>query len=80
LAFSRIVYVNAGDRGDLRDAVEHLETATRLSPQTDYMHYQLQAACRRESRTADADRKLKIHKELKAEQRERAATPPQQSP
>ena len=35
------------DRGDLSDAVEHLETATRLSPQTDYMHYQLQAATAR---------------------------------
>jgi tetratricopeptide (TPR) repeat protein len=68
------------DRGDLRDAVEHLETATRLSPQTDYMHYQLQAAYRKESRTADADRELEIYKELKARQRERAAAPSQQSP
>jgi tetratricopeptide (TPR) repeat protein len=68
------------DRGDLSDAVEHLETATRLSPQTDYMHYQLQAAYRKESRTADADRELAIYKELKARQRERAAAPSQQSP
>ena len=68
------------DRGDLSDAVEHLETATRLSPQTDYMHYQLQAAYRKESRTADADRELAIYKERKARQRERAAAPSQQSP
>jgi len=68
------------DRGDLSDAVEHLETATRLSPQADYMHYQLQAAYRKESRTADADRELAIYKELKARQRERAAAPSQQSP
>jgi tetratricopeptide (TPR) repeat protein len=68
------------DRGDLRDAVEHLETATRLSPQSDYMHYQLQAAYRKESRTADADRELEIYKELKARQRQRAAAPSQQSP
>ena len=31
-------------------AVEHFETATRLSPQSDHMHYQLQAAYRKESR------------------------------
>jgi tetratricopeptide (TPR) repeat protein len=68
------------DRGELRDAIEHLETAARLSPQTDYMHYQLQVAYRKESRTADADRELEIYKELKAKQRERAAAPSQQSP
>ena len=47
----------------------HLEVATRLNPQADYMHYQLQIAYRKESRTADADRELDIYKELKAKQR-----------
>lgn len=70
------------DRGEIKDAVEHLESATRLSPQSDYMHYQLQAAYRKQSRAADADRELEIYKELKAKQRERdrAAIPVVQSP
>lgn len=70
------------DRGELNDAVEHFETATRLSPQSDHMHYQLQAAYRKESRAADADRELEICKALKAKHRERdrAAIPPVQSP
>jgi tetratricopeptide (TPR) repeat protein len=70
------------DRGQVQDAVEHLEIATRLSPQSDYMHYQLQAAYRKESRGADADRELETYKELKAKQRERdrAAIPAVQSP
>jgi Flp pilus assembly protein TadD len=59
------------DRGELSEAIEHLEMATRLSPQTDYMHYQLQIAYRKESRIADADRELDIYKELKAKQRVR---------
>ena len=47
------------DRGQLKEAVDHLETATRLSPQTDYMHYQLQAAYRKLERMADADRRTR---------------------
>jgi tetratricopeptide (TPR) repeat protein len=57
------------DKGQFSAATEHLEIATRLSPQTDYMHYQLQIAYRKESRIADADRELDIYKELKARQR-----------
>jgi tetratricopeptide (TPR) repeat protein len=70
------------DRGQLSAAIEHLETAARLSPQTDYMHYQLQIAYRKESRIADADRELDIYKELKAKQRARDhdAIPRVQSP
>ena len=59
------------DRGQLSNAVNHLEIAGRLSPQTDYIHYQLQAAYRKASRMADADRELAIYKELKAKQRGR---------
>ena len=32
------------DRGQVKEAIEHLEAAARLSPQADYVHYQLQAA------------------------------------
>jgi Flp pilus assembly protein TadD len=56
----------------LKEAVDHLETATRLSPQSDFMHYQLQAAYRKLQRVADADRELEIYKKLKAKQREKA--------
>jgi len=59
------------DRGQLPKAVDHLEIASRLSPQTDYIHYQLQAAYRKAARIADADRELAIYKELKAKQRGR---------
>lgn len=70
------------DRGQVAAATEHLETAARLSPQTDYMHYQLQIAYRKESRIADADRELDIYKELKAKQRvrDRDAVSKMQSP
>jgi tetratricopeptide (TPR) repeat protein len=62
------------DRAQVAEAIGHLETAARLSPQTDYIHYQLQAAYRKASRTADADRELNIYKELKAQKREKAAS------
>jgi Flp pilus assembly protein TadD len=67
------------DRGEIRDAIKHLEAAARLSPQTGYVHYQLQAAYRKEGRTGDADRELELYKNLKAKQRQRAsaAVPPQ---
>jgi tetratricopeptide (TPR) repeat protein len=61
------------DRGQTKDAVIHLEAAASLSPQVDYMHYQLQAAYRKEDRIVDADRELDIYKQLKAKSRERAA-------
>lgn len=67
------------DRGRLDEAVDHLETAIRLSPETDYMHYQLQAAYRKLQRVADADRELEIYKQLKAKQREKAGVQSMQS-
>lgn len=57
------------DRGDLDQAVNHLEIATHLSPGSDYMHYQLQAAYRKQSRIADADRELALYKEIKEKKR-----------
>jgi predicted Zn-dependent protease len=61
------------DRGQASDAVTHLEAAARLEPQTGYLHYQLQAAYRKENRIADADRELEIYKQIKAASRDRAA-------
>jgi tetratricopeptide (TPR) repeat protein len=68
------------DRGRLPDAIEHLEAAERLSPQTDYIHYQLQAAYRKQSRIADADRELALYKDLKSKQREAPASQTGQNP
>jgi len=68
------------DRGQVTDAVGYLEAAARLSPQTDYMHYQLQAAYRKEDRVAEADRELEIYKQLKAKSRERAADATKSTP
>jgi Flp pilus assembly protein TadD len=58
------------DEGKVKEAISHLEVAARLSPQSDYMHYQLQAAYRMDSRIQDADRELAIYKEVKARKRE----------
>jgi Flp pilus assembly protein TadD len=68
------------DRGQAADAVMHLEAAARLRPQTDYMHYQLQAAYRKLGKSADADRELEIYKALKAKSRERAGDAARQTP
>ncbi len=68
------------DRGQLQEAVPHLEAAARLSPEKEYVHYQLQAAYRKESRTADADRELAVYQELKAKSRPHIAQSPTQNP
>lgn len=49
------------ERGEVENAISHLEIAARLSPQTDYVHYQPQAAYRKDGRIADADRESDIY-------------------
>ena len=44
------------DEGKVKEAISHLEAAARMNPKTDYVHYQLQAAYRMDSRIQDADR------------------------
>jgi len=61
------------DKGQTREAVTHLEAAAHLSPDADYIHYQLQAAYRKEDRLAEADHELEIYKQIKAKSRGRAA-------
>ena len=68
------------DAGQTREAVEQLEAAARELPQTDYVHYQLQAAYRKDSRIADADRELRLYKELKAKHREATVPRPMERP
>jgi tetratricopeptide (TPR) repeat protein len=61
------------DRGDFANASAHLQVAASLSPDKDYIHYQLQSAYRKLGRDADADRELEIYKGLKAQARARVA-------
>ena len=61
------------DENKVKEAIVHLEAAVRLKPQTDYLHYQLQAAYRMDSRIQDAYRELALYKEIKAGRRERQA-------
>ena len=68
------------DAGNVQEAVAHLEAAARELPQTDYVHYQLQTAYRKESRTAEADRELQIYRELKAKNRALTVPRPMERP
>jgi len=55
--------------GNKEAAIEYLEAAARLNPQLDAVHYQLQSAYRAVGRKDDADRELKIYREMKAKNR-----------
>jgi tetratricopeptide (TPR) repeat protein len=62
------------DRGELQQAIAHLEVAAQLSPQTDYVHDQLRSAYRKDGRIAEADHELEVYKRIKAKKRDRAST------
>lgn len=57
------------ENGEVREAIDQLETAVNIDPKKDYIHYQLSIAYRRASRVADAERELKLFRELKAQNR-----------
>ena len=57
------------EKGEINEAINELETAANIDPKKDYIHYQLSIAYRRVSRLADAERELKLFRELKAENR-----------
>lgn len=59
------------ERGDTRAAISSLEAGTKLSPDSDYIHYQLAMAYRRGSRASDAERELKTYQDLKNRRRGR---------
>lgn len=61
------------ERGEIKQAIGNLEVAAHERPKSDYIHYQLQAAYRKDGRTADADREMEIYKALKAQQRQQAS-------
>ncbi len=62
------------EEGETVAAVTHLEQAEQNDPSPDYIHYQLQAAYRKAGRIEDADRELRIYREIKSRSRE--VTPP----
>jgi len=63
------------EQGNAQEAVANLEAGKRLNPDSDYIHYQLALAYRRQSRAEDAEREMKIYQALKDRHRGRDATP-----
>ena len=59
------------EQGDIRAAIFSLETGIKLSPESDYIHYQLAMAYRRDSRSEDAEREIKLYQALKNRHRGR---------
>jgi tetratricopeptide (TPR) repeat protein len=57
------------EQGDTKTAISNLETSARLSPASDYIHYQLSMAYRRDSRTEDAEREMQVYEAMKAHRR-----------
>ena len=63
------------EQGDTKGPVQSLETGIKVSPDADYIHYQLAMAYRRESRTEDAQREIKLYQTLQDRQRGRGDVP-----
>ncbi len=59
------------ERGDVKAAISNLEAGTKLTPESDYIHYQLAMAYRRDSRNDDAQRELELYQTLKNRNRGR---------
>ena len=59
------------EQGDTKAAIASFETGSQLSPDSDYIHYQLAMAYRRDSRTQDAEREIKVYQALKNRHRGR---------
>jgi tetratricopeptide (TPR) repeat protein len=59
------------EQGDTKGSVASLENGTKANPEADYIHYQLAMAYRRDSRTDDAEREIKLYQTLKDQHRGR---------
>jgi tetratricopeptide (TPR) repeat protein len=57
------------ERGEVKAAIERLETAVRLDPLKDYSYFQLSVAYRRDGRLEDAQRVLLSYQKLKEKAR-----------
>jgi tetratricopeptide (TPR) repeat protein len=63
------------EQGKIVEAIQHLESAERNDPNTDYIHYQLQIAYRKAGRREDAEREVKLYREIKDRHREAVTAP-----
>jgi len=59
------------EQGDTKGSVASLENGAKANPEADYIHYQLAMAYRRDSRTEDAEREIKLYQTLKDQHRGR---------
>ena len=59
------------ERGDVKEAISNLEAGKTLTPESDYIHYQLAMAYRRDSRNEEAQRELRLYQTLKNHNRGR---------
>ena len=57
------------ERGEVKAAIERLETAVHLDPTKDYSYFQLSVAYRRDGRVEDAQRVLQAYQVLKEKER-----------
>jgi tetratricopeptide (TPR) repeat protein len=64
------------EQGDTKAAISNLEVSAKLSPASDYIHYQLSIAYRRDSRTEDAEREMQKYETMKQHRRGEHEAPP----
>jgi len=64
------------EQGDTKTAISNLEISAKLSPASDYIHYQLSMAYRRESRTEEAEREMQKYEAMKQRRRGEHEPPP----
>jgi tetratricopeptide (TPR) repeat protein len=57
------------ESGDTKQSISNLETAANLSPNSDYIHYQLSLAYGRDSRSDEAKREMETYQALKTQRR-----------
>lgn len=57
------------EQGDTKAAIANLETGIKLSPNSEYIHYQLSMAYRRDSRNEDAEREMQVYEAMKQRRR-----------
>jgi cytochrome c-type biogenesis protein CcmH/NrfG len=57
------------EQGETKLAISNLEASSMLSPLSEYVHYQLAMAYRRDGRPADAEREMQLYQDLKSHRR-----------
>jgi Tfp pilus assembly protein PilF len=64
------------EQGDTKTAISNLEISAKLSPASDYTHYQLSMAYRHDSRNEDAEREMRVYEAMKEHRRGDHEPPP----